>query len=312
MSARPLLIAAAVLVATRLGAPAAIGADVGAPGSQVPSMPSPAAEKPKKSAAAAVKMVVEPQAMELLKAASDRLAAAQSMKFTAVVSYEHPSQLGPPLVYTLRYDVTMQRPNKLRVILPGDGPASEFYDDGKTMMAFAPTENLTATAEAPPTIDDALKQAYNTAAIYFPFSDLVLADPYAALTEGVILAFHIGPSDVVGGVKTEMVAWANKDVFIQAWIGTDDKLPRRIRAMYAADPLALRHDMELSDWQLDPQVPEDAFTSREARDGRPITFAHPFAAAPAEVKPIFTKSSPKNAAKNPAHGSDPKATPRSQ
>ena len=53
------------------------------------------------------------------------------------------------------------------------------------------------------------------------------ADPFAALTDGAILAFYIGPSGVVGGTKTDMVAWANDDVFLQIWIGADDKLPRR-------------------------------------------------------------------------------------
>ena len=91
------------------------------------------------------------------------------MAFTAVISYESPSRLGPPLVYTTKSDVTLQRPDKLRVITSGDGPASEFYYDGKTMMAFAPAENHVAVADAPPTIDAALKAAYDSAAIYFPF-----------------------------------------------------------------------------------------------------------------------------------------------
>ena len=56
--------------------------------------------------------------MELLKATSARLAAAKSMSFTAIVSYEYPSKLGPPIVYTTRYDVTMQRPDKLRSSCP--------------------------------------------------------------------------------------------------------------------------------------------------------------------------------------------------
>jgi hypothetical protein len=73
---------------------------------------------------------LEPQTIDLLKAASSRLAAARSMRFTAVISYESPSRLGPPLVYTTRSKVTLQRPDKLRVLTPGDGPASEFYYDG--------------------------------------------------------------------------------------------------------------------------------------------------------------------------------------
>ena len=47
------------------------------------------------------------------------------------MGYEYPSKLGPALLYTMRYDVDLQRPDKLRVIVPGDGPASEFYYDGK-------------------------------------------------------------------------------------------------------------------------------------------------------------------------------------
>ena len=192
--------------------------------------------------------------MDLLKATSAHLAAAKSMSFSATVSYEYPSKLGPAIVYTSRYDVTMQRPDKLRVIMPGDGPASEFYYDGTTMMAFAPAENLVAVADAPPTIDAMLKKAFESAAIFYPFTDLVVADPFAALTDGAKLAFYIGPSGMVGGTKTNMVAWASNDVFIQMWSGVDDKLPRRIRAVYSADPLRLRHDMELSNWQLDPQI----------------------------------------------------------
>ena len=181
----------------------------------------------KKPAAQEFKMVVEPRAMELLKTMSAKLAAAKSMSFTAVVGYEYPSKLGPPIVYSTRYDVTMQRPDKLRILIPGDGPASEYYYDGKTMTAYAPVENLAAIADAPPTIDAALDAAYKNAAIFFPFEDLLVADPYAAMTNGAILAFYIGPSSVIGGTKTDMLAWANKDVFLQIWIGADDKLPRK-------------------------------------------------------------------------------------
>src|SRR5208337_2235246 len=63
-------------------------------------------------------------------------------------------------------------PTSLRVLTLGDGPPSDFYYDGKTMEAFAPTQNLVATAPAPPTIDATLKAAYDKAAIYFPFSDV--------------------------------------------------------------------------------------------------------------------------------------------
>jgi hypothetical protein len=281
-----------VLLALVLGfaVAASAGAQTPAPDAK-PATPAAAAKPaakaaPKKSAAPpAFKLILEPRAMDLLKAASAKLAAAKSMSFTATVGYEYPSKLGPPLVYTTRYDVTMQRPDKLRIITPGDGPASEFYYDGKTMTAYAPVENLAAVSDAPPTIDAMLAAAFKNAALYYPFEDMIAADPYKALTEGAILAFYIGQSAQIGGVKTDMVAWANKDVFMQIWIGADDKLPRRIRAMFAADPLALHHELELSNWQLDPVVPADAFASAKVAAAGRMAFAAP-APPPKGVKPL--------------------------
>ena len=162
------------------------------------------------------------------------------------------------------------------MITQGDGPASEFYYDGKTLMAFAPDENLVAIAEAPPTIEAALKEAYESAAIYFPFTDVIVADPYKAIADGLTLAFYIGQSHVIGDTTTDMVAYANNDVFVQIWIGAEDKLPRMVRAVYRTDPARLRHQLTLSDWQLDIIVPEEiTFTSTSAGNAKPIAFANP-------------------------------------
>jgi hypothetical protein len=244
--------------------------------------PAPKAKAPE------FKMVLEPRAMELLQAMSQRLAAARTLSFTAAAGFEFPSKLGPPIIYTTRYDVALQRPDRFRVLMPGDGPASEFYYDGKSMIAYAPVENLAAVADAPPTIDAMLKRAYESASIYFPFTDLVLADPYSALAGGK-LAFYIGPSGTVGGVKTEMVAWANDDVFLQIWIGVDDKLPRRVRAMFSADPLMLRHDLELSNWQLNGPIAADAFAAAKVAAAGRMPFATPTVKLPPGMKPLTMK-----------------------
>jgi hypothetical protein len=242
----------------------------------------PAAKKP---AAPAIQMGLEPRAVEILKAASARLAAAKSMAFTAVVSYESPSRLGPPLIYSTKSEVTLQRPNKLKVITLGDGPPSEFYYDGKIMMAFAPAENLVAVADAPPTIDAALAAAYDSAAIYFPFTDVMVADPYKDIADGLKIAFYIGQSNIVGDTPTDMVAYVTGDVFVQAWIGAQDRLPRRVYAVYLNDRTRLRHVLQLSNWQLDGAVPVDAFVSAKAAGAARIAFARPDAKDAPGMKP---------------------------
>jgi hypothetical protein len=255
------------------------GVLLGAAGAAAQQAAPPAAEK----AAPSDTPALEPKAIEVLKASSARLAAARSMSFTAVVSYESPSRPGPPLVYTTRSEVTLQRPDKLRVISPGDGPASEFYYDGKTMVAFMPAQDLVAVAEAPPTIDAVLEAAYHVAAIYFPFADVMVADPYGDIAKTLELAFYIGQSRVVGGTKTDMVAYAGDGVFVQMWIGAEDKLPRRARAVFRNDPLQLRHQVEFSNWKLGSAVPAGTFASARAAKAKPIPFAHPDPKPPSDA-----------------------------
>jgi uncharacterized protein DUF2092 len=175
-----------------------------------------------------------PKALAIIKGASERQAAAKTMSFTARVGYESPSCLGPAPVYMSRYDVTMQRPDKLRVLSPGDGPPSDFYYDGKTMVAFAPAQKLVASASAPPTID--------------------------AIRHGS---------------------------------GAEDKLPRRLRALFRQDPSQLRHEMELSNRQLDVPVAADAFSPPPAaKEAQPIAFSRPEAAQTAPVGAVPSTTHP--------------------
>jgi hypothetical protein len=243
--------------------------------------PAPQKQTTKKKAAAPAeatapaKLELEAKAMDILKAVGSRLAAANTLKFTAVETFESLSRQGAPLVYATKSDVIVQRPDKLRVIISGDGPASEFYYDGKAMMAYAPAENLVAIADAPPTIDAALESAFRSAAIYFPFTDLIVADPYGDMAKGLKHAYYIGQSKIVGGTTTDIVAFAGNGVFVQMWVGADDKLPRGMHVIYLDDPDHLRHNLILSDWQVDAPVAADVFGSANASAAKRMPFAHP-------------------------------------
>jgi len=218
---------------------------------------------------------LEPRAIALLKASSDRLSGAKSLSFTAVELLEQPSREGHPLAYATRSEVVLQRPDRLKVVTTGDGPASEFYYNGSTMAAFVPAENLLAVAEAPPTIDATLEAAYQSADISFPFPDLIVADPYKDMAEGLELAYYVGQSNVVEGMTTDIVVYIDNGVFVQLWIGADDRLPHRVRAVFLNDPERFRHDLVLANWRLDSEGVTDTFAPVNAESARRIPFAHP-------------------------------------
>jgi hypothetical protein len=226
---------------------------------------------------------IEPAALAMLQATSQRLAGAKSMSFTATTTYESPARNGQPLYYATLSQVAVKRPDKLRVITPGDGPASDFYLNGKSMIAYAPAANLVAVADAPPTIEAAIKAAYDKAAIYFPFSELLVADPYKNLSEGLTSAFVVGQSHVVGDTVTDMVAIANDNVQAEIWIAVSDGLPRMIRAVYPKDPGRSRYEIEFSHWRLNAPMNDADFTPTQDLKAPRMAFARPD--VPVPVKP---------------------------
>ncbi|MGO4396494.1 DUF2092 domain-containing protein, partial [Variovorax sp. M-6] len=155
-------LACTALIAANFASSFEAGAQTTAPPKPVRAAINPQARAPQ----------LEAKAIDLLREMSASLTGAKSLAFTAITTYESPSSVGPALAYATSSEVLLQRPDRLRVIALGDGPASEFSYDGKTITAFAPAENLVAVAPAPPTIDAMLKQAFDNAAIYFPFADL--------------------------------------------------------------------------------------------------------------------------------------------
>src|SRR5262249_58762570 len=106
------------------------------------------------------------------------------------------------------------------VIRRGEGPGSESSYKGKRVQAYEPAANIGASVEAPATIDAMLTAAYDNAAIYFPFTDLIVSDPLKMISANLRVAFVVGKSIVVGGVPTDIVVLVGKFVHVQLWIGS--------------------------------------------------------------------------------------------
>ena len=219
---------------------------------------------------------IEPKVEEILKAACAVLENAKAMSFNALSTYEKAARNGQPLFYATLNQVTMQRPDKLRVISPGDGIPDEFYYDGKTMMAYVPSQDLVAKSEAPPTIDQMVDAAWDKAAIFFPFADVILSKPCAVFKErGMDTAFYVGQSKLIGGTTTDIVAVASPEVQAELWIGAADHLPRLIRVVYPNEPAHALYQTEYSDWHLVSGFDPATFMSAQAEKAKPMQFEPP-------------------------------------
>jgi hypothetical protein len=223
----------------------------------------------------AQKPVIDPAAIAVVEAMASKLAAAKSLSVDARGQFDVATEDGQPIYYMTSSKIVLQRPDKLKISMLGDGPKSEFVYDGKTMSVFMPTENVVASADAPATLEAMLDKAYEEAGIYFPFVDFIVADPLKSLTDGLNSAFIIGQSELVGGTTTDMVAIANDDLQAQIWIGSEDKLPRLIWISPTQGQERPRHSIEFTDWQLDAPIPDGEFVLPDAGKATRIEMARP-------------------------------------
>ena len=143
------------------------------------------------------------------------------------------------------------------------------------MMAYVPSEDLVAVAEAPPTIDQLIDVAWDKAAIYFPFSDVIVSEPCAVFDKRMSTAFYVGQSNIVGNITTDMIAVAGEDVQAELWIGAADHLPRLLRVVYPHEPAHALYQTEYSDWHIGDTVEPGVFASDRAAKGKPMPFAPP-------------------------------------
>jgi hypothetical protein len=69
--------------------------------------------------------------------------------------------------------------------------------------------------------------------------------------------------------------------------------------VYAADPLQLRNELELSNWQLDAPITADTFTSQKALAAPRIPLKSPTATLPPGIKPLVKMAPAKAPAAKP-------------
>lgn len=237
---------------------------------------APAADAPQE----ALQLVKEPRALASLRAMSDRLSATPSFTVAArnVVPMLGPNGQWVSLVGTAR--VTLQRPDKLFIERGGDQLPMKVYYDGKSLTLYEPVQNLYAVAPARATLDAALTEVLGAAIASFPYLEVLLSDPYAAMTAGLQGALYVGET-TLDGVRTDHLALVSPGVDWEIWIGSDDRLPHLVQARYVDLPKTPTITTQFHDWNLKPQIAAGTFALDQATRATQIEYAPPAAPEPA-------------------------------
>jgi len=147
-------------------------------------------------------------------------------------------------------------------LIQRQGPiaTAEFIFDGKILTVYGKKSNTYAQINVAGTIDDAIRAFELQTGFPAPGGDLLFANPYAVLSEGVESSSYLGTA-YVNGIECHHLAFREQDVDWQIWVQTGEtQLPMKYSITSKWQTAAPQYEIRLRDWVTNPQVKANQFT----------------------------------------------------
>jgi len=217
---------------------------------------------------------MDKRALDELKLMSETISAAKTVRFQARSMVPIKTQDGIWINLYGTSKVVMQGPDMLFASTAGDFAARDFYFDGKNITAYSSSKNVYAVKAAPGTVDAMIKDEHEKSGKSFPYADLLIAEPYAAMSDGLEAALYVGQS-TIDGTRTNHLAFSNEKVDWQIWIGIADHLPRLVVATYLDDVSEPSYTVVFRHWKLNDPVNASEFVYNNTTKAAQVEFRDP-------------------------------------
>lgn len=215
------------------------------------------AAKPALTPTPAVK--IDPQATQMLRQMTNYPTSLNQFTVHVDSTMEAITSSGQVLNSDKSMDISVMRPDHLRVDSHVPDHDRQFYYDGKTLTIYSPKQNVYAVIDAPPTIDGLVELARQRG-MQLPLADLIVSNPYPALMKDTLSAVYVGQS-LVGNTMTNQLAFQRKGLEWQIWIEDGpNPLPIRVAITDKAVPGSPRFMATMSDWNTNPGLHAGVFT----------------------------------------------------
>lgn len=202
---------------------------------------------------------INPHADEILRAMSDHLGKTRSFTVEADISNEIVNVDGQKLQLNSYATVALDRPTGFKITRRGKFADVALYYDGTQMSLFGKELNAYMQKPLAGTIDDALRDFERNSGLALPGADLLLANPYAALTGDATSSGYYGKA-YVGGVETHHLAFRTPKVDVQVWVDAGEKpLPMKYVITTKWITGAPQYSVQLRNWNTQPKMSAEQF-----------------------------------------------------
>ncbi|OGU19865.1 MAG: hypothetical protein A2580_15270 [Hydrogenophilales bacterium RIFOXYD1_FULL_62_11] len=195
----------------------------------------------------------------ILRSMSNYLAGTKAFSVSADISNEVMTTTGQKLQLNSHSDVLMERPSRFHATRHGKFADAELFYDGAMLTLYGKTLNAYVQEDLKGSTDDAIRVLELGTGLGLPGADLLLSDPYTALTSGVTSSGYYGKA-YVGGVETHHLAFRTPKVDWQIWVKAgDEPLPMKYVITTKWMTGAPQYSVQLSNWNTKPVIASSRF-----------------------------------------------------
>lgn len=225
-----------------------------------------------RSQESSAKPAIDPKAETVLRQLSDHNKQMTSGVFIVADTIDDVQENGRKLQFSHLREMTVERPNKLKVETKGDVTNRTFWKDGKTLTMLDHDKNVYAQLPDPGTIEqaiDMLQEKYNMS---MPAADLLTSDVYKTMTDGCDTIDYLGLG-YVGEEKCHHLAFTRDNIDWQLWVSTGDKPSvRKMVITYKKQPGEPQYTLQLLKVEDASKIKDATFTSEIPQGAEKIDF----------------------------------------
>jgi len=195
--------------------------------------------------------------------------------------------------------LSVRQPDRAYAKATGDQDLELFYN-GKLVTLVTHKDKVFGELPAPPTIAETADMLEERYGLVLPISDLIAADPQAALKNPETTG-GFEKREVVDGVDCNKLAYQHPKVDFAIWLPVSgDPLPKKMDIIYKARRGQPSSVITFRDWNLSPQLSDDLFARKIPADyegipviqraaALPVSFEDQKNTNPAAAKPVQPK-----------------------
>ena len=198
-------------------------------------------------------------AEEILKSMSKFLTGQKTFSVTADVSNEFITVDAQKLQLNSQANMVVERPGRFYATRKGRFADVEMFYDGSKLTVYGTSLNGYLQKDVSGSIDKAVMALESSSGMSMPGADLLLSDPYAALTSGATSSGYYG-TGWIGGVKAHHLAFRTPTVDWQIWVKDGDQ-PVPLKYVITSKRIAgaPEYSVVMSNWNLKPTIAADRF-----------------------------------------------------